>query len=229
MNATDNTASTAIKEVHNLIIVDRSGSMWNIAPQAIAGVNETLGTIRAAQQSTGIMQYVTIISFCGCCTKVFCKNSPVKDVPHMTARDYEPCCNTPLYDAMGESIITLREYLQSRSDYAVSVTIITDGYENSSKKWNASSIKALVELLKADGWLFAYIGANQDVEKVSHDISIDNSMSFQATPEATEDMFMKERSARMRWSQKLTRPMASKLRNIDYFDKTDDTDLSDDE
>ena len=125
---------------------------------------------------------------------------------------------------MGESIITLREYLQNRSDYAVSVTIITDGYENSSKKWNASSIKALVELLKADGWLFAYIGANQDVRRVSHDISIDNSMSFQATPEATDDMFMKERSARMRWSQKLSKKMSSMERNEKYFDDTDLTD-----
>ena len=49
-------------------------------------------------------------------------------------------------------------------------------------------------------------------------------MSFQATPEATDDMFMKERSARMRWSQKLSKKMSSMERNEKYFDDTDLTD-----
>ena len=33
-------------KVHNLIIVDASGSMTSIYEQALAGINETLSTIR---------------------------------------------------------------------------------------------------------------------------------------------------------------------------------------
>lgn len=42
------------------------------------------------------------------------------------------------------------------------VTIVTDGYENASKEYTGSAIKALVAELKNKGWVFAYIGANQE-------------------------------------------------------------------
>lgn len=51
-------------KVHNLIIVDASGSMTSIYEQALAGINETLSTIREeAQKSDKIEQSVTVLSF----------------------------------------------------------------------------------------------------------------------------------------------------------------------
>ena len=47
-------------KVHNLIIVDASGSMTSIYEQALAGINETLSTIREeAKKSDKIEQSVT--------------------------------------------------------------------------------------------------------------------------------------------------------------------------
>lgn len=215
------TAASGVSEVYNLIVLDRSGSMISIAPQAIAGVNETIGTIRAAGAKNELPQYVTVTTFCGCSTNDFCKDMPAKEVAAFTSASYQPCCTTPLYDALGEALMSLRTKVKGRTDVAVSVTVITDGYENASRKWSSADISALIKLLKADGWLFAYIGANQDVEKVSSKLSIDNALAFEATPEGTERMFARERSARMHWSDRIVEEAPSCC-CTSYFSEPDD-------
>lgn len=226
---TNNTTANATKitEVHNLIILDRSGSMASIAEQAIAGVNETIGTIRQAGRTKDMRQYLSVVSFCGCTTSLFCKNEPIENVRTMTAADYQPCCSTPLYDAMGQSLTALREHVGRRQDVAVSVTIITDGYENASRRWTSEAVKALVELLKADGWLFAYIGANQNLDEVKFNVAIDNCMAFAATPEGTKRMFNMERKARSRWMDCCSDSVAKKVCESRYFEDLDDEESSD--
>ena len=52
------------KRVHNLIIVDESGSMEIIRKQAFVGMNETLETVRKMQEKFPDMeQKVTLITF----------------------------------------------------------------------------------------------------------------------------------------------------------------------
>lgn len=83
------------------------------------------------------------------------------------------------------------------------VTIITDGEENSSSEYDGRLIKKMVEELKTKGWVFTYIGANQNVEKVAATISVTNVMSFESTPCGTNQMFAKESASRMRFFDKL--------------------------
>ena len=105
----------------------------------------------------------------------------------ITNRDYMPCCMTPLYDAIGNTITTIHGLMDDKS--IASVTIITDGYENASKEFSHKAIKSLIEAYKNEGWAFAYIGADHDVEAVSFSLSIDNSMAFEKTDAGTRDMF----------------------------------------
>ena len=51
-------------------------------------------------------------------------------------------------------------------------------------------------ILHSQGWIFAYIGANQDVEKVASSMGIRNSLCFEATPEGTKEMFKMESESR---------------------------------
>lgn len=208
------------KKLYNLIILDRSGSMSTIINPTIAGVNETLATIRMAQQKTDIQQYVTLVSFCGCSTTTFCDNAPINDVKEFTRKDYQPCCNTPLYDAIGEAVTKLKAQVSKEEDSSVSVTIITDGYENSSRKWNRHSIKALIELLKAEGWLFAFIGANQDVDKVGDTLSIDNCLAFSTASDAdVQEMFAQERESRMAFCCCIADGADTEVARRNYFKK----------
>lgn len=101
------------------------------------------------------------------------------EVKGLSDADYIPDSCTPLYDAMGQSLGKLRPKVGSEDK--VLVTIITDGEENSSSEYNVKAIKALVEELKGKGWVFAYIGANQDVEKVASSISVTNVLNFTAS------------------------------------------------
>lgn len=97
---------------------------------------------------------------------------------------------------MGISLNALRRNVAGNDK--VLVTIVTDGYENASKEYDGNAIKSLVDELKANGWVFAYIGANQDVEKVAASMSITNTMCFDTTSEGTIAMGKKLSKARGR-------------------------------
>ena len=84
-------------------------------------------------------------------------------------------------------------------DAGVLVTIITDGYENSSKEWDAKGIAKLIDECKEDGWMFSFIGAGEDVVKVATTISITNTMVWENTSEGTKKMFDEENDARVRF------------------------------
>ncbi|MDE7386025.1 MAG: VWA domain-containing protein [Muribaculaceae bacterium] len=185
------------QKVFNLIILDESGSMSSIEKQAIDGVNETVQTIRSAQKKHEEQEhFVTFVSFNSDAVKTVYDKVEVSKVREITDKDYCPSCSTPLYDAMGISLNALSKSVAD--DDVVLVTIITDGYENASREYNGQAIKSLVESLKAKGWIFTYIGANQDVEKFASTISITNTLSFSADAEGTSAMFAREGKARHR-------------------------------
>lgn len=185
-------------KIFNLIIVDESGSMTFIERQAVNGVIETIQTIQSAQKKHADEQehFVTLISFSSEGVKYIYNNKPVNEIADATSLNYRPYGGTPLYDAIGNGIVSLRS--QVAKDDKVLVTIITDGEENCSKEWNHQQIRNLIEAQKEQHWVFTYIGTNQDVEKVSLDLSINNHMSFACSNEGTHEMFMKENACRTR-------------------------------
>ena len=187
-------------QVYNLIILDKSGSMSSIAKAAIAGFNETVGGIRSAQERFKDTQehFVSLMIFCNCEKRLVYDKVPVAEVKELTSKDYQPCCCTPLYDAMGISINALFNDIKDKEDATAMVTVITDGLENSSKEYSGKAIKALVEQMKdQEGWNFAYIGTNQDVEAVSASLNIDNHMTFEDDDEGMRKAWEKERKSKM--------------------------------
>lgn len=191
--------------VQNLIILDKSGSMSSITSLAVAGVNETIGSIRAIEKKHPEQhQFVTLIAFCDCSQQYIFDNIPVAECRFITEDDYRPCCCTPLYDAIGNACIRMEKHIRDLENTAVSVTIITDGYENASKEFNHLSIVKLISRLKENGWLFAYIGADHDVESVAFSLQIDHSLSFCKDTEGVKAMFAKEQDARSRWNENIS-------------------------
>ena len=187
-------------KIYNVIILDKSGSMSTIAKQAVDGVNETLGGIRSSQLKDPTQDnYVTLVAFCGCELRTIYDNTPIAEVRDITPNDYRPCCMTPLYDAVGTTITRLHPIVTDNKG-AAAVTIITDGYENASREYSGKAIKDLIERYKNEGWMFAYIGADHDVEAVAAQMSIDNTLVFDKTDAGTKEMFAKHRHSRSRWA-----------------------------
>ena len=196
-------------KVYNLLILDESGSMSAIYQEALTGVNETLQTIRMAKEENPEQEhFVTLVAFdTGHYNEIY-KGTPAVKAIDITSTQYRPMGGTPLFDAMGRAITELRSHLEyldtNMNDTTVLVTVITDGYENASREYTGPAIKALVEEMRKKGWVFTYIGANQDVDKVAESMAINNSMAFCSTPEGTQDMFARERMARKKFFGKFS-------------------------
>lgn len=196
---------TTKTKVYNLIILDKSGSMESIRKAAIDGYNETLGSIKSAQLKYLDSQehYISLAVFCGCGVEMVYDCTPIKDAEKLTKERYNPCCMTPLYDAIGKSVKALAKISDAEEDSAVLVTIITDGMENASQEWTGPAIKRLIDERKEEGWMFSYVGADHDVESVAASISITNTVVWNKTTEGTEAMFNNENSARDRFFCKM--------------------------
>ena len=195
---TNNT--TAKTQVYNLIILDKSGSMNSIAKAAISGFNETVGGIRSAQERFKDTQehFVSLMIFCNCEKTFVYDKVPVAEVKELTSKEYRPCCCTPLFDAMGISLNALYNDIKDKEDATAMVTVITDGLENASKEYSGTAIKTLVERMKNDeGWNFAYIGTNQDVEATSRSLSIDNHIAFSDDEVGMRKAWDRERKSKM--------------------------------
>ena len=188
-------------KVYNVIIMDRSGSMWDIRKPAIMGFNEVLGGVKAAQTKYAETQeqFITLVLFDSASIDEVYWNADPSKAEHLTTETYVPGSATPLYDAMGRTLTKLERELKGDENHSVLVTVITDGYENDSREYDLASVKALVEHLKDQGWTFAYMGTDHDVHAVSIDLSITNVVKFEKTAEETLETFKKERRARERW------------------------------
>ena len=174
--------------IFNLIIMDESGSMQGIKPQIISGFNETVQTIKLAKENYPEQNHlVSLVFFNGSGTRMVHDCASVDSINELIDADYKPHYDTPLYDAMGFSLAGLRAKVKPEDK--VLVTILTDGLENASKEYSQETIKKMVEELKSKGWVFAFMGANQDVEKVAFSLSIQNHYSFHASPEGAEMAF----------------------------------------
>lgn len=204
--------------ISNLIIIDESGSMQSIKRAAIDSVNETIQTIRSAEQKHPEQEhYVSLVSF-NDDVKTIYDCVEVEQVKEINDETYQPSCCTALYDAMGISLSKLRKRV-AESD-KVLVTVVTDGYENASKEYSGKAIKALVDELKAKGWVFAYIGANQDVEAVAATISITNVIQFEANPSGTQEMTARVNRGRNRLYESIAADhFDSKSANESFFDE----------
>mgnify|MGYP007037203172 CR=1 FL=1 len=110
--------TNAKTRVYNLIILDKSGSMESIRKEAIDGCNETIGSIRAAQKRHHETQehYISIAAFCECGIDMIYDMTPIKDADKLTKEKYDPCCCTPLFDAIGKTVKTLKKKIADVED-----------------------------------------------------------------------------------------------------------------
>ena len=193
-----------MKRVFNMIIVDESGSMCVIERQALAGINETIETVKKMQQLHPDMeQRISLLTFDSGHKTFKYDNVKADNVNTLSARDYNPRGGTPLYDAIGISIAKLNA--QTSETDKVLVTIITDGEENCSEEYNLHMVKTLISKMKKQGWTFTLIGTdNLDVEGMAGSMNIDNHLAFTQDEEGTRMMFARENRARRRYNESLS-------------------------
>lgn len=205
-----------MKRVFNMIIVDESGSMCVIERQALAGMNETIDTVKKMQKMHKDMeQRISLLTFDSGHKTFKYDNVKAESVHRLGSKDYNPCGGTPLYDAIGTAISKLNAQTTERDN--VLVTIITDGEENCSQEYNLKMVKTLIDKMKKQGWTFTLIGTdNLDVEGMAGKMCIDNHLAFTQDDRGTREMFARENKARMRFNENLA--SSNIIENGCYFE-----------
>lgn len=156
--------TTPAGPLHIYFLLDRSGSMQSIASDVVGGFNGFL----AAQKADGADAVMTLVQFDSQDPhEVLTEATTIADVRDLTAATFMPRGGTPLYDAMGHTIAdaTIRAEQRRAADLPAEEILFvtfTDGEENQSVEYTRDKIFELVKKREADGWGFAYLGANQD-------------------------------------------------------------------
>ena len=170
-------------------LLDRSGSMSSIKEATILGINTFVET----QKKSGVPTTFSLTTF------DLPSDAQQADLEHVFQSvpidtivpldDFTPRGGTPLYDAFGDTIKWFEERVKGQ-DVRVLFIVMTDGEENSSKKWKLHNLKALVETKTGEGWEFVYMGANQDayMNAQAMGVSAGNTMSYDATASGVRGM-----------------------------------------
>lgn len=182
---------TEINTTRIAVVLDGSGSMGSIKKETISGFNEQQQSITknaAKGRKQGMTTYVSLYTFSDDTVETLFRDC--KTLSPITDEEYTCSGMTPEYDAIGKAITDLEE--ADCGDSAMLVIIISDGYENSSKRWTSERLAEKIESLQATGrWTFTYMGANQDLSVVNKTLHIPvcNTVMFMADGQGTKSGF----------------------------------------
>lgn len=188
-------------QVHNLIILDESGSMEAIKEATLRGFQQLGNELKANQSEfKNLEHYVTLISFNGIGIKNRLTRQPIDELMVLSDRQFKPDSNTPLYDAICTSVLTLKHDIYGIEDFRVLVTIITDGMENASTEFSEKETKLLIQNMSRDKrWGFGLIGAGIDVNEMAERLSIPSirTMTFDHDAAGVDKMFKRYGNAQI--------------------------------
>lgn len=162
-----------------VLVLDRSGSIADCLKPMQSALDEFIET---QKKEPGECE-LALFQFDDVYEPVFRK--PIKDAPK---HQIVPRNMTALHDAIGKTINDIGDSLAKQADNErpdkVMFAIITDGYENSSKEFDAKKIAGMVKHQQEKyQWDFVFLGANQDAVLTAQTFNIPaaKSMSFVAT------------------------------------------------
>lgn len=150
-------------------ILDRSGSMHSCINDTLGGFNYFV----ESQKKDNPDGKMSLLLFADDFEYVY-KNKNISEIDNLNETIYFPRGATALLDAIGKTI------KQSVNKEKHMVVILTDGEENSSKKYTLDHINDLIEMKKKVGWEFVFLGANQDAIKTGNMLGIpeNSAMTF---------------------------------------------------
>ena len=159
-------------------VLDRSGSMATCIDDTIGGFNHFI----ESQKKDNPEGNMTLNLFAHDFEKVY-ENKAIKSIEKLTNETYFPRGPTALLDAIGETI------KKAENNEKPMIVILTDGQENSSKKFTHSHIKDLIDFKKTLGWEFVFLGANQDAIQVGNMMGIPEESAMTFNPENVYNAF----------------------------------------
>lgn len=176
---------------HISIVLDRSGSMYSTADDAINGFNRFL----ADQKQAPGQATLTLVQFDNE-YEVLHSMKPIGDIPELNSQTFVPRGTTALLDAIGRTVdetgAALEKMDEAERPEHVIFVVITDGAENASRIFDSRQINLKVEHQRETyNWQFVFIGANQDAITSARALGIARSaaLTYAATPDGTSNAY----------------------------------------
>ncbi|MGV0793771.1 vWA domain-containing protein [Mycolicibacterium sp. XJ1819] len=167
------------------VLLDRSGSMEAIRTDTEGGFNAFID----GQRDQPLDIRVTLAQF-DTEYEVVYGGRPVADVPPL---QLQPRGATALYDAVGRLVTDVGAELaalpEDQRPGKVTVVVLTDGHENSSKEWTHDAVSAAIRRQEQDySWEFVFLGANMDAVAIGRRLGFaaDRSMTYAAEADGVQ-------------------------------------------
>ena len=145
------------------VLLDRSGSMESIKTDTEGGFDAFI----AEQRKESLDIRVTLAQFDTEYDVVYA-NRPVSDVPPL---ELQPRGMTALYDAVGRLVTDVGAELAALPDEErparVTVVVLTDGHENSSREWTHKAVGKAIRRQERDyAWDFVFLAPDRLADKI---------------------------------------------------------------
>jgi hypothetical protein len=164
-------------------ILDETGSMDIVREETISGFNEYKNTLkRTLKEKVNFFltkfnaQTITLVH----------SGVSLAEVSDLDLKTYTPNYGTPLYDAIGKTILEVEKLATKKKD-KILIVIQTDGQENSSKEFSRDQIKKMIEDRKSKKWEFVFLGADLDAATLGQSVGVAKTVSYKGT--ATRSMY----------------------------------------
>lgn len=145
-----------------VFILDKSGSMGGLERDTIGGYNAMLTKQKAVD---GDALVTTVLFDNG--YELLHDRIDIRAVGTITEKEYRVGGSTALIDAIGRTVHKIDNAQNNTAEdfraEKVMFVIITDGQENSSRKYSCEQVKEQIERKRdKSGWEFIFLGANFD-------------------------------------------------------------------
>jgi len=169
--------------VRVIMIVDETGSMLANKAVTISSYNEWLDSQREiANDDEEELPTFTCVKFN--INSRIQEYKIITDAPVLTEKDYNPSSMTALYDAIGDTLVQYKDELDNIC------VIITDGQENSSRRFNQKKVfEMITKYTEEKCWVFHYLGANQNAFAVGQSLGIAHNKGYKATTEGFKNIY----------------------------------------
>jgi len=195
------------RKLHVAIVLDESGSMLSTKTETISGLNEQL---QEYKKNDKIDTTLTLVTFSGPQdVNIRYLLRPISEITGFTDADYNPDGATAMYDGIGKALAAIKNTAKDDDLTNYLVLVVSDGQENASKEFNANIIAEMInERTVTKKWSINYIGANQDLSKISRTLGINlehNTLTYNNTTDGTQQMWTSNTGSTARYMNRLER------------------------
>jgi len=161
------------------LLLDMTGSMLSSKQVTLSAVNEYLGSVRSGKDTQGFLFTLSLFNS-DIRVKKHLDAVKASKIEDLTGDTYLPDWNTPLYDAIGQTISDATS--QTKKGDGTLIVIVTDGWENASREYTKDGIIRLIDEKQKAGWQFVYLAQNLDAMAAGagFGIAAGNTVSYDA-------------------------------------------------